>query len=52
MKRAVWVFSIGWWAFGVGATSGGLDKNGCHHPKDAAYHCHPVKGAAKPGARN
>jgi len=43
MKRAVWAFS-------VGATLGGLDKNGCHHRKDGAYHCHPAKGAAKPGA--
>ena len=25
------------------ATPGGLDKKGCHKPKDGAYHCHTKK---------
>jgi hypothetical protein len=50
MKRVGCLFVMGLWAIAVDATPGGLDKSGCHHPKEGAYHCHPNKGAAKPGA--
>jgi hypothetical protein len=25
------------------ATSGGVDKNGCHHSKGNGFHCHPER---------
>ena len=55
--RAIWAAMVAGalaWAQFAGATSGGVDFNGCHESKKQGFHCHPerAKGAAGGGAWN
>ena len=50
--RAAMVAGALAWAQFAGATSGGVDFNGCHESKKQGFHCHPERatGAAGGGA--